>query len=1144
MNPNKRLTIVGKFRLNDDKPEYRFSGSGNPPKEGIFPLNPEQLFMTLQPELCFVPTQPIYIGDVDIAAVNVVEPLKAIGFAKSVPIPITSDSPLFGLDINLTHEQIQKKGGQLFEALLNNLDTLVYFYRDKFAQALHKLAREYIWLYAKDVTLKDKPYFIDQEAWYEVSFLLDVKTTIIKYLVAFPDDKAEILKEFNQVLKDNTEKQIHWLTYGNEYRDAILKALEACQKALETKDTADETFHKVAGQLGMEWLQKYVGSDYDSSDGIKEAAEGFIHYYQVFRKHSDNIHRFLRSSPLHSFVFCWLASKYHKHGDGETTPDAGAEMYQRGIKNQAERKTTDGISEWQKTVETVMKILCSVSEKEEKNKEKAEEIKDKALYKAGAEKLADDLFEVLRIKGTFKREELRKECELLFVQTAQLYGGGALQQLLMGIETPFSEYTDVYQVIINQTQALSVEEFQNRLLEKSLSKHTTEIVNQVFSEEFEYQDSCQPEIIKQNFVKVMAEDIKVQYLQAYLTKQGEIDSLSEKLEKAFQWRQRMHVDAASEYNASQIGVPGIVPLFAIFDRKNQSKRILQYQKPLIAQKQKLNIPFAKTPIALPIPVGNYKIEQVEDNKRKEIGTATVKAGENEENVEIEGNFYSKNENLKAIKSESSQLVLKGDKEQHALENENRNKLLPSVNTYLAQIEELQSKDLWEQLTEVEVKYNALVNKYENGSDLAMRLRALVLGDFILASSKNKINLDKPDLSKILGLLFDMVRYIGIDPSSQTLFDNRPSKELDEPKSHGKLDKLNLSKFYPLPINQDDISLTPILNYHYASCQKLSSVASYMQEIKELHRIFEALRGKKDIEIKLINQTLEEHVASKKRSENLLLCKDHSLFVYLTKQSNALKGLKSLETRLPKPLGVLAQRGWSAKFPLFVVKEENVNSEAFPIISNQSIALPDFSVLNVDIPNYPLLELCLSVMAKVNFGKFYFPEDDDEDYSEHFLPLDEQMQTDGIPASGESISEYLKALWFTHPVLRSNLIFLKWFNLGLQATEQGDVANLGIEFGQFLDKLFVSKNLQKMQPALKEAFDGLGDIEKSGLAAIKFKKFVPNLEPLYGEAQSPIGKNTPNITEHFTFRFKDKKTNLEQKEFIDNVTWKDWYLNKV
>ena len=1056
MNPNKRLTIVGKFRLNDAKPEYRFTNSENPnPEKGIFPLNPEQLFETLQPELRFLPAQPIHIGDVDIAAVSVVEPLKATGLPDSAPIPITSDSPLFDLDINLTYDQIQKKGGQLFKALLNDLDTLAYFYRDRFAQALHKFAREYIWVYANNVILKDKPYFIDQEAWYEVLFSLDAKTTIIKYLVAFPDDKAEILREFNQVLKNHTENQVHWLQYGNEYRDALSQALEECRKALETKDTSDSTFHQVAKQDGMEWLKKYVGSDYDISGGIKEAAEGFAHYYQLFCKHSNSLHRFLRTSPLHPFVFCWLASKYHKHSDGDTTESAGIEMYQRGIKNQEERKTTDDASEWQKTVETVMEILCNVSEKD--GKDKSEKIKDKALYKAGAEKLADDLFDVLRIKGTFTREELRKECELLFVQTAQLYGGGALQKMLMEIETHFSEYANVYQVILNQTKELSADEFKNGMLEKALLEHTKEIITNVFSEKFEYQDLCQPEIIKQNFVKVMAEDIKDQYRQAYLKKQSEIDSLSGKLETAFQWKQRMHVDVDSEYNDSKIGVPGIVPLFAAFDRENKkSKRIQEYRKLLIPH----------------------------------------------------------------IKSESTQLVL-GDKEQPALENENRNNLRPSVDTELAQ---LQSEDLWKQLTEVEVKYNGLVNKYENDSDLAMRLRALVLGDFMLATPKSKINLDKPDLSKILGLLFYMVRYIGTEPNWQTI-----------------LDKINLSKFYPLPI-RDDISLTPMLNYNYESCKKLSSVASYMQEIKELRRIFEAVRGKTDIEIKLINQTLEEHVNTKKRKSELLLCKDHSLFVYLTKQSNAQSGLTSLENRLPGDTGVLSQNSWIAQLPLFFAREEGIQSNAFPVISNQSIALPDFSDLEVGIQDVPLLELCLSIITNVDFSTF---KPCVEDFDEDFVPLKQQMKTGtGIPANGESISEYLKTLWFTHPTLRSNLIFLKWFNLGLQAKKQGDIAKLDIEFGQFLDKLLVSKNLpEEMKVALKETFDGLEDIEQSKLAT-RFKKFVPNLEPLYGEAQSPIGKNTPNITERFTFRFKDTKTALDQKEFIDNVTWKNLYLGKV
>ncbi|MEK8020867.1 MAG: hypothetical protein VSS75_028690, partial [Candidatus Parabeggiatoa sp.] len=221
-----------------------------------------------------------------------------------------------------------------------------------------------------------------------------------------------------------------------------------------------------------------------------------------------------------------------------------------------------------------------------------------------------------------------------------------------------------------------------------------------------------------------------------------------------------------------------------------------------------------------------------------------------------------------------------------------------------------------------------------------------------------------------------------------------------------------------------------------------------------------------------------------------------------------------------------------QLPLFVTTDKTVKSDAFPVISRESIALPDFSKLKGGIQGIPLLELCLSLMTTVKFGEFgEFPRKIHND----FVKLNKEVEAAGIPEKGQSISDYLKTLWFTHPTLRSNLIFLKWFNLGLQAKKQGNVATLGTGFGAFLNTLFMGIDWQ-------DAFAELNKLDKLNLP---FTDFQVDMLPLLGANQqrpAQAGGNFPNITDVFGFELERQGQRHSWK--LEKINWKNGYLKQI
>ncbi|MEK8021447.1 MAG: hypothetical protein VSS75_031610, partial [Candidatus Parabeggiatoa sp.] len=977
-------------------------------------------------------------------------------------------------------------------------------------------------------------------------------------------------------------------------------------------------------QSDMRWLTNYIGSEYDISASVDEAAGNFAHYYKLFREHSDNVHRFLRSGPLHSFLFCWLASKYQEHTEGQTQNDASNVMFQIGVEGQGKKRIiAESSAEWQETTHRIRDAISL----DRLSPEQQKDINNPTLYEAGSEALGSNLIKALETRGNFTRRQLVQRCEDLFVETALLVGG-AMGDILRQFNQRFDDYMVLYHAILlqkNGSPADFKQAMQCATLKAISPPQLDDITNRLFADLAGVKD-CTAQPIKKAFLEIITEDTQGDYFKAYLDKQDEIDATSVKLRDTYRVR-LMDVDAAGNDNASQIGIAGVAALHDIPDITAQCSEVRrQAQIKRLASQIKPDIPF-QTTLRQGILSGEYQIVQQDtvigtatvDDKIRE-NTLVMMSGQFEANeidtvkeaeqliavsnaddaqrftwkrtdyalvgkalnsqeknevvtfkdinlhsfegaVPIAGSYQLQvdgdtvgevtlttetqnntvptiagtlNTNDLDVIASDEKLTLKKGEQSFDWQAKERDDLLPIVRDYRGlKPRDVAGDELWQQQAVSEQQFDHFVGK-SNQDDMMMRLHTLVLGEYMLAAPDGKVALDTADLSKMSGLIFDLVRRIG-NPKVKALFTNKPSPELlNDPKSG--LNAINLSQYYPV---SDSAELNTVLQHHYAACKELLSMQDYVREIDQLRRTFDLLRHDKSIEIRLMNQTLEEDVNCTQSNNEVLLCNDderdhHALFVYLTAQSDAQNGLESLKALLPGDIGVLSQTGWHTQLPLFVTTDKTVKSDAFPVISRESIALPDFSKLKGGIQGIPLLELCLSLMTTIDYGKFgEFLRKIHND----FVKLNKEVEAAGIPQKGQSISDYLKTLWFTHPTLRSNLIFLKWFNLGLQAKKQGNVAAaLGTEFGDFLK----NKN-NYSQLNWDEAFEGLGEIE----GQFPLKNFNIKLEPLYFENEWRKVSNSNNpLAIRTEFGFTIAQDNTGKPWQLVGIDWKNGYQDHI
>ncbi|GEM_PF-5152215 len=1080
---NKRITVFGKFRSGDNTEAYVFTNKKLDPQSNIVygRLNPLDLFHHLKPELRCVAGgtaigNTLTVGGMIFNAYSLMTPLQAI--TPGNPFVIGIDSPLLQTHtVDQTdadpYKIIQKKGAGLFEKLLGHLDVAAHFFHTDFAEHLFSFSSLYVRIYATD-RLRGRNIAIDPYQWNRI-FMSDHQLTasLINYLCACPQDELTALDKFKQIFKKSAEESNQSFKWGwksgylDEISSVLPEALEKCKQGLYYAKDDDPVFKQVAGTKEIkEWFGGYPDL------GLKEKSGLFTHYYKMFLDNSNEIHKIIRNSAEHSFLFCWLASKYAGHGLGNPII-ASDEMYKIGIEAMKQERIRGESNEELERNEEIIRASEGIC--------KDTDILRDDNYKAHLKIVQRNIIEAFQPSRRFTRENLVERCEDMFIILSQMCEG-KVSDIHREIEKYIKQHMPVYQAVLRITKSKDIpsdiQAYIDRFKKESegLSEEARNFVNK-FIEDKEDKEAKIRQIniadtnplskaVKESFVGYFAESVKSKFASEWSTNKEEIKAQKIQFENAYRFRLNQEVNSDGLYH-NGAGTPAIaIPLEDIPNIK-KDKDIVKKRERIAADVMKSQENYVK----------NFQIKTQLPEKLKDISSGMfdlrIKGTDKKDDPlaklqKTENQIIINNLNpgkADQLLSEKSIVATSGDTnvevELAVLQDipELKDKI-DVVKKDFVQESVLKDDGFWKSYSEL--LQNKLTKQYrkekENaqGDTFLKKMRSLILGEYMLSTPSDQTNLNMDDLSNILGIMLDMVDQIGNSNIEPGIFNNFPTDKVTS-----FLKDINLSKYYPV---EDDGQMSQILTYHYELCQKLIAVQPYLDEIGELKSLFEALQGNNEIEIRIINKTLTEHVNGVAVNSKLFLCEDHPLFVYLTGQSDsdinaALTRLKG-ELHNPNPAtpGIIQQIGigFDLQLPIFVSKDANVNSDAFPIINPNTINLPDFSTIRIvkniggkdcvsPVNGKPFLFLCASLMVSdvnsFNLGKFVMTKDSIRLFNTAGL---------GSPQlKDQNVSAYLKDLWKTHNALKSNLIFTKWFNLALLEKSNNPAAVTAGNFGIFL-----------------------------------------------------------------------------------------------
>jgi hypothetical protein len=456
-------------------------------------LTVRNFFGALEPEVRYVPQRVIRLGEVEFVAYDLLIPAEAGAVGHGVPIVEDSilldddDWPAGSPKDAAWHHQVQGKGGRLFARLVTDLDVLAHFRHPNFTRSLDALAENYLFRAANARLLADRATdFVSDHGWPTLyQGCTAVRTAVRGYLTAYPHDRAVWLARFRRALTAHAAEA----ELDGQRIDALADVLVTLRDNLFAGPTAaDPHADAILADLGepgnLPWLFDYPsypdyyvpGVTLSEEDGpVPATGKGaFAAFYRQYRRHSDSLHRFLRTTPLHPFTVCWLASKYKGHAAVNQNA-AADEMVRIGVFEQEERvpgESFEGRKQNRALVEAVFERPAKVPA-----------ALDDDNYRRFRQLVERSVIAALEPDGAFKAEALQAWLAALF-SWLYLCGSTEALALLQESDQLAKAYRKLYRRILllkaDANQPLTVDDFRNALLAECADQRQERLVERIF----------------------------------------------------------------------------------------------------------------------------------------------------------------------------------------------------------------------------------------------------------------------------------------------------------------------------------------------------------------------------------------------------------------------------------------------------------------------------------------------------------------------------------------------------------------------------------------------------------------------------------------------------------------------------------------
>jgi len=495
---NKRIMIVGKFTCNDEN-QVRFlnfkNRNSNKLKQDMGKLTREDFFRVVKPEVVSSNDSFHYLGtDVWFNFCNLGRPFDNKDAMKTFQIP--HDSALLKTKNFIGCSKIasiQKKGLEILKELVEDLNFLANFYHPNFGRALLFFAQEYVYKHA-DNNPKQKVgetvHSISPSEWEEAIENDPVlNKLIIRFLTCYSADERQCLSAFKKrikkgpVFRSKIDKKKSTLTRNPDQAGILVEALSACKKALCSLDVSDETYMDVSNSTGYEWLEsfnddEFFGFDVPSIDNERKIDNAsFQANFNAFLKISAKVHRFIRSSALHPFVFSGLMSKYvttsREIGGISEIASKVCELSVKG------KKVVAGPKKQQKYMDDLKKYSIVNSKIEEKLKNALQD--DIKIFEDQLIIVKDRAKKQINPDLSFTADALKKMLTNTFVNLGLLTGGPILE--MHEKNKKIVERLSQYYNLILSSSASTVEELKKDLITYAIDDdelNETEFIGKIF----------------------------------------------------------------------------------------------------------------------------------------------------------------------------------------------------------------------------------------------------------------------------------------------------------------------------------------------------------------------------------------------------------------------------------------------------------------------------------------------------------------------------------------------------------------------------------------------------------------------------------------------------------------------------------------
>jgi hypothetical protein len=252
------------------------------------------------------------------------------------------------------------------------------------------------------------------------------------------------------------------------------------------------------------------------------------------------------------------------------------------------------------------------------------------------------------------------------------------------------------------------------------------------------------------------------------------------------------------------------------------------------------------------------------------------------------------------------------------------------------------------------------------------LRAVLLGEFFLGGVGSMSPLEKNDTSLGVAILLEMVEHIGAsrdyeDPNRRLLLHRDARGSSVDPKC-GALE-VNLPNFWQTGKGPAEAvaRLKVLVNSWLRLASGVLGLRSYIEDMREVRRLVDALRGDDRLHLTLVNETLLKHVKTEHPFFSVPLkgAEPPVGVVYLTRQAFArahTRSLVDLEARMLRACERLRELG----------KEED-RAFSLPVIVTRGVARQWWPTLETDVAEAWTLVDVLRVGATVSATETLGPD---------------------------------------------------------------------------------------------------------------------------------------------------------------------------